>query len=432
MGGAGTQRFAKFVKHLPALGWRPSVVAAGSLGDVNAPHADRTLLADIPRDVRVERVEAKPLTAGQAVKKRLRFWLDGEDWVAAAMPTALEVARETKPDVVVVTGSPFAAYAIGERLKRELGVPWVLDLRDPWTLDGWRQWATMLHARWDRNHMRRAMRSAAATIANVPAAGAALAEAVPEAADKIVVIPNGYDAADFPADALPPNQDHLEIVHVGSLQSLDPVKKRLVGGKSWRWIDPSGRSARPIIEGLARLLRDRPQLREKVRLTFVGTVHDSNLRLADELGVRDRIDAVGYLSHDQSSQRLLSAGAVFVPLYDVAKGDEALIVPGKTYEAIASRRPVLACLPPGDADRLIRHLGIGPVVRPGDVGGMATALGQLIDAHPQRSVAAPPEAFERRSLTKLLAALLDRVADGRPPREGHVDPWRAIGVPDTP
>src|SRR5439155_16010008 len=84
IGGAGAQRPARFVRHLPAFGYEPVVVTGpGPTGDRWTP-ADEALAADIPAEIDVRRVPGpEPSTGGRAERwlgvrsPWARWWADG-------------------------------------------------------------------------------------------------------------------------------------------------------------------------------------------------------------------------------------------------------------------------------------------------------------------------------------------------------------------
>ncbi len=97
-------------------------------------------------------------------------------------------------------------------------------------------------------------------------------------------------------------------------------------------------------------------------------------------------------------------------------GVRATIVPGKTYEYLASGTPILAALPDGDARELLIEAGNAIVLRPDDVTGMADAIQEQVGRW-QRGIE-PPSApadvvrrFEYRSLAGKLAEVFDEVLE---------------------
>ncbi|MGB3970280.1 MAG: glycosyltransferase, partial [Planctomycetota bacterium] len=362
-GGAGTQRFAKFCQFLPEHGIEPVVLTvAEQTRSAHAPTDDATLA--IGPGTLVERVAVPAPTFGQRLRRALRLHLDDDEWAAAATARALAVAKAQRVEAVVTTLSPYACYRLGERLQRELGLPWIVDLRDPWALDGWRVYPTALHARADLAHMRAALTRADFVIANVPASKRAF-EALGADPARTVVIPNGFDEEDFAgAPAARPADGRFHLAHVGTLHDVD-VAPGLTRNR-WRrvrhrQIAPLGRTGFYLLHGLARWRRDAGDRADEVVVDLHGHVAPSHRALVTRLGLDQVVRCHGYLPHRESIAALVAADAVFVPLHDVAPGERALVVPGKLYEALASERPVLAALPAGDGADLVRHLAAGLV-----------------------------------------------------------------------
>ncbi|MEO6594556.1 MAG: glycosyltransferase [Planctomycetota bacterium] len=436
-GGAGTQRFAKFCKYLPTYGIEPIVLSvAADLHNRNAPTDDATLMSDAAATVvRVDQPASVPF--GLRLRRKLRFALDEDEWAWAASERALVVAREQKATVLVTTLSPWGCYRIGERLQRELGLPWVLDLRDPWALDGWRYYRTRWHARADLAHMRRALTRADFVIANVPEAKLAYVELGADPA-RTVVIPNGFDEQDF---AVEPQQsserdDRFRLVHMGTFHPADAPEgftaNRLLRHRH-RQIAPLGRSGFYLLHAVALLAERSPSVYARLAVELFGNVDATHRALIERLGIQGVVHLHGYVSHRQSTAALNCADAVFVPLHGVPAGERALVVPGKLYEALASERPVLAALPPGDGADLIRHLNAGVVVSATNADALARALTEMVELRVSgRAMNGCSrdriEAFTRRRLTGLLATVL-RAAEARAGGVDLDDPWRTLGVP---
>ncbi len=434
-GGAGTQRFAKFCKFLPEFGVAPVVLGAGAgEHNRNAPTDDPSLLGGMRADVERVDAAARP-SASQWLRRKLRLHLDEDEWAAAAEVRALDMAQRHRVDAVVTTLSPWASYRVGLRLQRELGLPWIVDLRDPWALDGWRCYRSFVHARADLAHMRRALRTADWVIANVPEARREFI-ALGASPQRTVVIPNGFDAEDF-ADVSRARHDdgRCHVVHMGTFHPADsregftrdrPLLRR------HRQIAPLGRTGFYLLHALAKLRDAAPEQFARLAVHLYGKADDTHLALADRLGVRSALTVHGYVPHRESIAALCRADAVFVPLHDVPPGERALVVPGKLYEALASERPVLAALPPGDGADLVRHLDAGLVAPPTDADAIAAALRRIVAEHatgtPMRGCdRARLLPFTRRALTGLLAEVV-RAAVARAPAVDCVDPWQGLGI----
>lgn len=429
-GGAGTQRFAKFCKYLPDHGVQPVVLTvAEDEKSEHAPHDDASLQHGNCRVERVAHPDSAPLSL--RMRRKLRLHTDADEWAHAAAERAVQLAKEEKFDAAVITMSPYACYRIGERLQREVGLPWVADLRDPWALDAWRVFPSAIHARADLAHLRRAITGADFVVANVPEAGREF-EALGVAPGRCAVIPNGFDEDDFDrAQSVRSKPDEpFRLVHIGTFHpaSLEAglTRNRLRRVRN-RQIEPLGRTGYYLLQAIA-IWRDQvgAELAEqRLAVHFYGQVDESHRQLMQRLGIESLITMHGYVPHQQSVEALCGADAVFVPLHGVPEPERALVVPGKLYEALASGRPVLGALPPGDGADLVRQMNAGIVVPPTDEKALAGALGSMVQAHLDgtpvpgcnRAALAP---FSRRSLTARLAQVLEAAVAKRD----------AIGLPD--
>jgi glycosyltransferase involved in cell wall biosynthesis len=104
-----------------------------------------------------------------------------------------------------------------------------------------------------------------------------------------------------------------------------------------------------------------------------------------------------------------AADLLFLPMQGLPPGRRASIVPGKTYEYLASGRPILAAVPAGSARDFVLAAG-GSAVAPDDVAGLAGHLQRLCTAGRAPDRRAGPEVtrFERAALAAQFAEVLRR------------------------
>ncbi len=420
-GGAGTQRSAKFARDLAALGHEPVVVTGpGPTGSTWAPRDD-TLTAELPPDIEIHRVRAP--AAGGRLPGSVARWLDRPTafqrwWTQGATRAGLEAAAEGAVDAVLASMSPYESGAAAATLARELGVPWVADLRDPWALDEMRAYPSALHRRRDVARMRAVLGTASAIVMNTPEAVLRLRERLPELRDAVVVhVPNGWDAGDFAAEPAPREDDAFRIVHTGSLHTQSGRDRRrarlrrLLGGSAR--IDVLARSHVFLLEAVRRLRELEPELAAGVEVHLAGNLTEADRAAAGESAVLH-----GYLAHADSVALLRTADLLFLPMHDLPAGQRASIVPGKTYEYLAAGRPILAAVPDGDARDLLGGSPVAHLCRPRDVEAMAEAIREelrLVRAGGRRADAWPAEIerFERGRLAADLAGVLERIVPER-------------------
>ncbi len=137
------------------------------------------------------------------------------------------------------------------------------------------------------------------------------------------------------------------------------------------------------------------------------------------------VEPVDYLPHQESVEQLQIADVLFLPLHGLPPGQRSRIVPGKTYEYLAARRPILACLPEGDARDLIERSVSGWCADPCDEAAIAEALVSLYEAWERGDldrlqIPSWLGSYERRQLTARLAEVFDEIVENRSTQ----DAWR--------
>jgi hypothetical protein len=235
-------------------------------------------------------------------------------------------------------------------------------------------YASAWHRRREIARMRRLLATAAGVIANTDVAGRRIAGACP-VAPRPDVVPNGFAPEDFAGPAPPRADDRFRIVHTGYLHTelgrrLHDRRLALRGGAAAR-VDVRTRSHTYLLEALAGL----PQaLAERVEVHLAGVLSADDVAVTAASAAARRVRAPGYLPHADAVALIRSADLLFLPMHHLPDGEEASIVPGKTYEYLASGRPILAAVPPGDAARLVEASGRGTVCAPNDVAAMRRAV----------------------------------------------------------
>jgi glycosyltransferase involved in cell wall biosynthesis len=422
-GGSGVQRPARLVRYLPELGYEPVVVTAPGPAEERWTPTDDTLQARLPPDTIVRRVPGPEPASSSGWRHRAERWLRLRDawtrsWIDESTRLGIEAAREYEVDLVYAWMQPYASAEAASRIAEAIGKPWVADLGDPWALDEMMIYPTGLHRRLEQRLMREVLETAAALVLSTPEAATRIREAFPEFTDKIVLaIPNGFEASEFEGEAPARDDDRFRIVHTGYLhtelgrrQRRSALLRRVLGGDV-EGVDILSRSPVYLIEAVEQLRRDRPEVAERIEIHFAGVLSPHDLAVVSR-SPAPRI--LGFLSHEESRALVRSADLLFLPMHDLPSDVRATVVPGKTYEYIASGRPILAAVPEGDARDLLEAAGTALLCRPKDVDAMAAAI--LLAYERSRSgeaVEAPPaallERYEYRALAGELARVFDRL-----------------------
>lgn len=401
-GGAGTQRAAKLCRYLPELDWHPTVLCAEPASAVShwTPQDD-SLLANVAGGLAIER------QAGT-----------GPPWAQWAAQRVAELAGRGAIDAAIVTMSPFWLSTIVECCQGVL--PVIADLRDPWALDGVPIYGHYFHWRRERRAMAGMLHAAHTVVMNTPEARNAVLRSFSGVDPaRIHAIPNGFDSADF-KHATPPARPlgaRFVLVHTGTFLTNRLDRSSVVRSlKSLAHyqpepIRPLGRTILPLLAAIEHLRGTRPALMEGFRFVHVGTLDDATAQRIHASPIRDLVHTTGYVPHEQSIGWLLAADALFLHLHGLPPGHRARIVPGKTYEYLASGRPILGALPAGDAADLLSQRAHCRLADPCDARSIADALASLIETGPGSGLAPLAdtgiEDFDRRAIAGRFASLLN-------------------------
>jgi hypothetical protein len=231
-GSSGIQRTLRFVQHLPRFGWQPFVLSV-------APWAYEStatdLLADIPEGTVVRRAFALDAAAHLSIAGRHPGFLARPDrwrsWRHAGIWWGLRMIRKYRPHAIWSTFPIPTAHTIGAELQRRSGLPWIADFRDPMAQDGYPNdpatWAHYLRLE------KLALTQAELCTFTTPSAVRMYRDRYPAAAERVLLLENGYDEQSFAAaerdlgstPATPLNPGAFTLVHSGIVypQERDPA-----------------------------------------------------------------------------------------------------------------------------------------------------------------------------------------------------------------
>jgi len=417
MGGGGVQRITKCVKYLEPAGWRATVLC-GRPEDYWM--RDDSLLRDLPPSARVVPVAGasglgilrrlRPRSTQSSVRsgtgfgllRRLSSWCLLPDsyigWRRFALRAADRILADDPPQALLSTGPPETNHLVALALRARTGLPWVADFRDPWfalhLYPAPTAWHRARHARLERA----VLTQADAVLATTDWLGALLRQrsGVPQ---KVHVVRNGFDPEDFPAPGPDANASGrtgpLHLVHTGMLTLT--------------------RSADGLLLGLHRLLQDHPEYRDAFRITLIGARESGNDARIGALGLQDCVVVQDYVPHQEAIVAMQRAD-VLVLIKHTEERFRGLI-PGKLYEYMGARRPILALVPESEAADLVRRSGSGEVVPGEDAAAVARALETLLHHKRNGTLAAAytcseTQPYDRREQAIVVAHLLDGLIPG--------------------
>ena len=410
---ADMHRVRQSLPYFREFGWDATVVAVEP-DDIEMPR-DEDLLATVPVDADVRHVRAfdyhltRKVGVGNVAFRSAWQYRRAVDRVLAGGAV----------DLVYFSTTAFPIAALGPYWKRRWGVPFVVDVQDPWRSDHYldvpkdqrppKFWlAYQLDAMLEPFAMRQAAGIVSVSEAYCRTLRSRYPNLTPEAC---AVIPFGgaegdvdaLDTLDLPARFFEAGDGHLHVVYVGR------------GGHDM------ARAARGVFGALADGLAERPDLWDPVRLWFIGTDYAPEGKgkktlepLARELGVGDRVSEYpARVPYFEALDLLRRADMVVLP-----GSDDPAYTASKLYPYILSRRPMLAVFNgQSSVVDVLRRTGAGEAVTFGS-GDDAAALRRDVRAAWERVLERLPftpdtdwEAFApytAREMTRRQAAFFDQ------------------------
>ena len=405
----GGLRAYKFARHLPAAGWRVTVLCA----PVPAATADDGLLAQLPADVRVvrgwgrpedalvdERSEAglfdgsgatsSPLRGRLAALRRKQLPPDflplGRREIPRAwhgLAAAEAVIEEERPDVILASIDPEATMVAGARLSQRHGIPLVLDFRDPWATCDLRR-----GARWPLQRRlvdaieRGAVEQASAVIWNTETARSVASEHYgPELAAKFSVVRNHHDSG-------------LIGRAVAQQPDAQGPFRLLILGRLRKYVEGA-----VLFRALA-LLRAAGVTAEQLLVEIAGTVPVESVRFATELGVGDLVKVKGSVPHAEIGEAMARADLLLALTHASMQR-----IPSKLYDYLATDLPVVVLADnPEIAAMTAEFAGVAQLPLD-DAAGLASALATAMAKRGER-FDRDVSCFDSRVATGQLSAIL--------------------------
>jgi glycosyltransferase involved in cell wall biosynthesis len=364
-GGAGVQRWLKFVKYMRDFGWEPVVFIPE---DPEYPSIDESLLKDIPENLetikikfwepytlykiftgkkRESRVQAGFIAEEKTKSKALEkfsIWFRGNFfipdarrfWIGPSVKKLSSYLKKNKVDVMVSTGPPHSAHMIALKLKKKFNLPWVADFRDPWTnIDFYKDLmlttiADKIHHKMERTVLEKAVIS-----------GGMEHDFKQIVNRKYHVLPNGYDPDDVHvsvSEETPKTCDKFILSHIGSLNK--------------------DRNPLNLWQALKELTNEDQRFAQQLEIRNVGKIDYTAIETMKSFGLDQYLNKVDYLPHEKVIEQQQNASMLLLLVNRTPNAK--LIVTGKIFEYLVSGRPIL-CIGPedGDAAAILKETGCG-------------------------------------------------------------------------
>ena len=376
----GAARPFWFSRLLPRHGWDVWVFTSGG------PAKDSSFKDEgikVTRTGRAELRSSAPPGVSTFGKRlgRLFLWPDSRRFWLRNAENLEKLAEDVRPDIILACAPPYTDLLLVEKVSERTGIPFAVDLWDPWAEDVYGMYPTAFHRWLTRKAESRIVRRARLIVVVNGAMQEALAARYP--GRPIVAIPFGYNPDEMPGPA--PSSESLHIAYMGSL---------------------FGEHKRP--EGLFRELLSLPTSL-MLEFSFVGNKSRKAKELIRALSARFPTLELDYLPHAEAMKLASSAHAMLVL---ITRGPGyRLISTGKVFEVLGIGRAILGAVPKDTWiwNFLSEHNAY--LADPDEPGAIAGAIARMAhDWQGNRLRLPDPEkarAFAWESLTAELSARLD-------------------------
>ena len=410
-GGPGVQRWLKFVKYLPDYGIEPIVYCPEN---PNYPQTDPSLLADVSADLTVLKTPirepykwaqlfSKSKTANlskglisnpkkQSILEKLLLFIRGNffipdaraSWVRPSVSFLSEYISTYQIDTIITTGPPHSLHLIGLQLKQKHLLKWVADFRDPWTQIGYHKKLKL--SSFAQNKHKNLEATVLQTADEIVVTSLKTKTLFLELTTKpILVLTNGYD---FEINDNSPLDSKFTLSHIGSLLE--------------------GRNPSILWEVLSDFVKKYEDFAAAFQLNLIGYVSKEVMSTICSFGLESYVCNIGYIPHievleyQKKSQLLL--------LIEENSKETEYIIPGKLFEYMASKRPIIAIGPQAsDIEKILNQTRSGTYFRYDQTAALRTLLEQHFEEYKIKKLKIDSKglnAYSRKSLTQQLAQKL--------------------------
>lgn len=410
-GGPGVQRWLKFVKYLPDFGIQPVVYIPEN---PTYPLVDENLISEVSEKAIILKTKiiepyawasvfsknsTKKISSGiiphqkkQSLLQKIMLWVRGNLfipdarvlWVKPSVKYLSKYIKENQIETIITTGPPHSLHLIGLALKKQLGVKWIADFRDPWTTVGYHKALklTKSSAQKHKDLESEVMNTADELLVTSPTTKKEF-EAI--TSKPIHVITNGYDVEKMTKQSL---DEKFTLAHIGSFLS--------------------DRNPQILWEIISELINENEQFEKAFQLKLIGATSQEVLDAISKFRLNGFINNLGYVSHQEAVEHQRKSQVLL--LIEIDSEDTKSIIPGKVFEYIVSERPIVGIGPQGsDFAEIITSTNTGSFFTYSEKERLKATLLSYFELYLQnnlKSHAVGLQQYSRKNLTEKLAQLL--------------------------
>ena len=410
-GGPGVQRWMKFVKYLPEYNIKPILyipenpnypIYDYSLNDevsekleiIKNPITEISNIISNSKSLNLIRSGNIPNPKEQSLFQRLLFFIRGNLfipdmkilWKNKSIDFIENYLSKTKIDVVITTGPPHSLHLIGYELKKRLNIKWISDFRDPWVN---LNYLNRFHLLPSVKRRHKKLRDKVLINSNsVIVTSEKLKKLYKEIAPNIFKITNGYDYEYSTVNI----DSKFSISHIGSLYPERNPKYL------WDIIDE--------------ICINNEEFRSNLQINFIGNTSEKIIKYLSNKTFKSCVKFFDYVDYKRAIEFMCSSQILL--MVEVNDNDSSYAIPGKLFDYLNSKRPIIAIGPDNsEVNQILYDTNAGKFFNYNESINLKLHIENLYNQYEMGSISYDAKnisIYRRKNLTEELSKIINKVS----------------------
>ena len=410
-GGPGVQRWMKFVKYLPEYNIKPILyipenpnypIYDYSLNDevtekleiIKNPITEISNIISNSKSLNLIRSGNIPNPKEQSLFQRLLFFIRGNLfipdmkilWKNKSIDFIENYLSKTKIDVVITTGPPHSLHLIGYELKKRLNIKWISDFRDPWVN---LNYLNRFHLLPSVKRRHKKLRDKVLINSNsVIVTSEKLKKLYKEIAPNIFKITNGYDYEYSTVNI----DSKFSISHIGSLYPERNPKYL------WDIIDE--------------ICINNEEFRSNLQINFIGNTSEKIIKYLSNKTFKSCVKFFDYVDYKRAIEFMCSSQILL--MVEVNDNDSSYAIPGKLFDYLNSKRPIIAIGPDrSEVNQILYDTNAGKFFNYNESINLKLHIENLYNQYEMGSISYDAKnisIYKRKNLTEELSKIINKVS----------------------
>ena len=401
----------KFVKYLPEYNIKPILyipenpnypIYDYSLNDevsekleiIKNPITEISNIISNSKSLNLIRSGNIPNPKEQSLFQRLLFFIRGNLfipdmkilWKNKSIDFIENYLSKTKIDVVITTGPPHSLHLIGYELKKRLNIKWISDFRDPWVN---LNYLNRFHLLPSVKRRHKQLRDKVLINSNsVIVTSEKLKKLYKEIAPNIFKITNGYDYEYSTVNI----DSKFSISHIGSLYPERNPKYL------WDIIDE--------------ICINNEEFRSNLQINFIGNTSEKIIKYLSNKTFKSCVKFFDYVDYKRAIELMCSSQILL--MVEVNDNDSSYAIPGKLFDYLNSKRPIIAIGPDrSEVNQILYDTNAGKFFNYNESINLKLHIENLYNQYEMGSISYDAKnisIYRRKNLTEELSKIINKVS----------------------